>query len=126
MMVAVPNIFTRNQLEVRFRTDIEATLAEFFERKVHLAVLVDDSLDTGDSASYAPPAEPDPSIDGHRPPLDESPMTGPNSLVPPGYADGSNPLVTGGYADYDGGNGAHPHRPRGGGGAGKSTHLYHT
>ena len=37
MMVAVPNIFTRNQLEVRFRPDIEHILAEFFGRNVHLA-----------------------------------------------------------------------------------------
>ena len=51
MMVAVPNIFTRNQLEVRFRTDIEGTLAEFFGRNVHLAVLVDDSLETGDGST---------------------------------------------------------------------------
>ena len=60
MMVAVPNIFTRNQLEVRFRTDIEGTLAEFFGRNVHLAVLVDDSLETGDgSTGYVPPSQPD-------------------------------------------------------------------
>ncbi len=76
MMVAVPNIFTRNQLEVRFRTDIEGTLAEFFGRNVHLAVLVDDSLETGDRhLAYAPPPEPeaDPSLDGHHPPLVETP-----------------------------------------------------
>ena len=103
MMVAVPNIFTRNQLEVRFRTDIEATLGEFFGRNVHLAVLVDDSLDTGDSGpAYAPPPEPDPdpTADGHRPLLIEPPAAGPN------------PLVTSGYADYDGTNGADPYRPR--------------
>ena len=47
MMVAVPNIFTRNQLEVRFRPDIEQILAGFFGRSVHLAVLVDDSLEGG-------------------------------------------------------------------------------
>jgi chromosomal replication initiator protein len=47
MMVAVPNIFTRNQLEVRFRPDIEQILAGFFGRSVHLAVLVDDSLEAG-------------------------------------------------------------------------------
>ena len=103
MMVAVPNIFTRNQLEVRFRTDIEATLAEFFGRNVHLAVLVDDSLDAGDTGpAYAPPAEPepDPGTEGHRP------------LLPEPSAAGPNPLVTPGYADYDGGNGADPYRPR--------------
>ena len=50
MMVAVPNIFTRNQLEVRFRPEIEHILAEFFNRNVHLAVLVDDSLEPGGSS----------------------------------------------------------------------------
>jgi chromosomal replication initiator protein len=56
MMVAVPNIFTRNQLEVRFRPDIEHILAGFFGRTVHLAVLVDDSLETaGEEYSTSPP-----------------------------------------------------------------------
>ena len=71
MMVAVPNIFTRNQLEVRFRTDIEGTLAEFFGRNVHLAVLVDDSLETGDAhpgvRAPDPSRRPTPSLDGAPP-----------------------------------------------------------
>ena len=86
MMVAVPNIFTRNQLEVRFRTDIEGTLAEFFGRNVHLAVLVDDSLETNDGTlAYAPPTEPeaDPSLDGHHPPLAETPGASGNGSVAP-------------------------------------------
>ena len=101
MMVAVPNIFTRNQLESRFRSDIEATLAGFFGRNVHLAVLVDNSLDTGngDSSYDSPPGlEPDPSIDGHHPPLVEA--SGSLASGPPGYA------------DYDRVNGADPYRPR--------------
>ena len=44
LMVAVPNIFTRNQLEVRFRTDIESLLSGFFGRTIQLAVIVDESL----------------------------------------------------------------------------------
>ena len=43
-MVAVPNIFTRNQLEVRFRSTIESSLAGFYGRPVQLAVIVDDTL----------------------------------------------------------------------------------
>ena len=42
-MVAVPNNFTRNQLEVRFRTAIESALAAFFGRSVQLAVIVDET-----------------------------------------------------------------------------------
>ena len=44
LMVAVPNTFTRNQLEGRFREDIEAMLSAFFQRPVQFAVIVDDSL----------------------------------------------------------------------------------
>ena len=44
LMVAVPNIFTRNQLEVRFRNTIETSLAGFYGRPVQLAVIVDESL----------------------------------------------------------------------------------
>ena len=106
MMVAVPNIFTRNQLEVRFRTEIETTLAEFFGRNVHLAVLVDDSLDTGDGGlPYAPPAEPDPdpSLDGHHPTLVEAPGASGNGSVAPAYPE---------YDGTNGANGADPYRPR--------------
>jgi chromosomal replication initiator protein len=67
MMVAVPNIFTRNQLEVRFRPEIEHILAEFFGRNVHLAVLVDDSLELGGGEDYDihPPPRADEG-NGHR------------------------------------------------------------
>jgi chromosomal replication initiator protein len=110
MMVAVPNIFTRNQLEVRFRNDIEATLAEFFGRNVHLAVLVDNSLETGNGESgYASPPEPepDPSTDGHRPSLVEPPGGSPLGSGP--YADRT---MSTGYVDPDQVNGADPYRPR--------------
>jgi chromosomal replication initiator protein len=67
LMVAVPNIFTRNQLENRFRSDIERLLSGFFGRNIQLAVIVDESLkpdeeSLGDESSYdgglgqAPPA----------------------------------------------------------------------
>ena len=41
LMVAVPNNFTRNQLEGRFRPDIEQQLSHYFQRSVQLAVIVD-------------------------------------------------------------------------------------
>ena len=44
LMVAVPNIFTRNQLENRFRPDIERLLSGYFGRSIQLAVIVDESL----------------------------------------------------------------------------------
>jgi chromosomal replication initiator protein len=44
LMVAVPNIFTRNQLENRFRSDIERLLSDYFGRSIQLAVIVDESL----------------------------------------------------------------------------------
>jgi chromosomal replication initiator protein len=46
LMVAVPNIFTRNQLENRFRPDIERLLSGYFGRNIQLAVIVDESLKT--------------------------------------------------------------------------------
>jgi chromosomal replication initiator protein len=85
MMVAVPNIFTRNQLEVRFRPEIEHILAEFFGRNVHLAVLVDDSLEPSGAEDYdiQPPHDDEPS--GHRADAVER-STGTNGLTPPaGY-----------------------------------------
>ena len=44
LMAAVPNNFTRNLLEGRFRSDIEAALGVFFGRTMQLAVIVDESL----------------------------------------------------------------------------------
>ncbi len=44
LMVAVPNNFTRNQLEGRFRELIEVSLTAFFKRPVQVAVIVDESL----------------------------------------------------------------------------------
>nr|WP_304412359.1 chromosomal replication initiator protein DnaA [Marmoricola sp. URHB0036] len=50
-VVAVPNEFTRNQLEGRLRTRIEDTLSDRLGKPVRLAVSVDETLE---------PAEPDP------------------------------------------------------------------
>ena len=44
LMVAVPNNFTRNQLEGRFRPDIEQQLSDYFQRTVQLAVIVDSTV----------------------------------------------------------------------------------
>ena len=50
-VVAVPNEFTRNQLEGRLRTRIEDTLSERLGKPVRLAVSVDPDLDVdGDLA----------------------------------------------------------------------------
>jgi chromosomal replication initiator protein len=61
LMVAVPNIFTRNQLENRFRPDIENLLSEYFGRNIQLAVIVDESLkpaeeSIGEEPTYEDPA----------------------------------------------------------------------
>ncbi|MFT4085036.1 MAG: chromosomal replication initiator protein DnaA [Nocardioides sp.] len=54
-MVAVPNAFTRNQLENRLRSDLEAALSRKFGREISIAVILDPELEV------APP-------DGSRPP----------------------------------------------------------
>ena len=51
LMVAVPNIFTRNQLENRFRLDIESLLSGYFGRSIQLAVIVDESLKQADDSA---------------------------------------------------------------------------
>ncbi len=55
-MVAVPNIFTRNQLENRFRADIESLLSEYFGRNIQLAVIVDESLKPAEESIGDEPA----------------------------------------------------------------------
>ena len=44
LMLAVPNTFTRNQLEGRFRQGIEQELTTYFRRSMQLAVIVDEQL----------------------------------------------------------------------------------
>ena len=54
-VVAVPNEFTRNQLEGRLRTRIEDTLSERLGKPVRLAVSVDPALEGADPEPLAPP-----------------------------------------------------------------------
>ena len=48
-IVAVPNDFTRSQLEGRLRAQVEDALTVSFGREIRIAVTVDASLDTGDA-----------------------------------------------------------------------------
>ncbi len=70
LMVAVPNNFTRNQLEGRFREDIEAMLTTFFQRPMQFAVIVDETLSlNGFDEQRGMADEPRPSLDnGSAPP----------------------------------------------------------
>ena len=107
MMVAVPNIFTRNQLEVRSAPTSSTSLAEFFGRNVHLAVLVDDSLDTGDGGlayDAARRAGADPAWTAHRPTLVDGPGGERNGSV-------RRPR-TRSMTGANGSSGADPYRPR--------------
>ena len=54
-IVAVPDDFTRGQLETRLRPDLERILTESFGRDIRIAVTVDPSLDP---ELQAPPASP--------------------------------------------------------------------
>jgi chromosomal replication initiator protein len=56
LMVAVPNIFTRNQLENRFRHDIESLLSGYFGRSIQLAVIVDESLKPAEDSGEDEPS----------------------------------------------------------------------
>jgi chromosomal replication initiator protein len=71
-VVAVPNEFTRNQLEGRLRTRIEDTLSERLGRPVRLAVSVDPALEDEELPAPTPSATPqqdalgqDPSVARH-------------------------------------------------------------
>ncbi|WP_460838103.1 chromosomal replication initiator protein DnaA [Nocardioides marmoraquaticus] len=70
-VVAVPNEFTRNQLEGRLRTRIEDALSDRLDRPVRLVVSVDTSLDGGaatagsaNGSAAAPPDEAGTETDG--------------------------------------------------------------
>ncbi len=54
LMVAVPNNFTRNLLEGRFRSVMEAELSTVFGRAMQLAVIVDESLNPADPDGDGP------------------------------------------------------------------------
>jgi chromosomal replication initiator protein len=86
LMVAVPNIFTRNQLENRFRSDIERLLSGFFGRNIQLAVIVDESLKP-DEESLAEESSYDGEL-GQAPPAHFSDSGGnPNDQPREGYHD---------------------------------------
>jgi chromosomal replication initiator protein len=89
-VVAVPNEFTRNQLEGRLRTRIEDTLSERLGKPVRLAVSVDPTLER--TATDQPAADPP----GH--------FSGPGSV---GAAGGA------GVRPGQGGPGASPHQATG-------------
>ena len=60
LMVAVPNNFTRHQLEGRFRPDIEHQLSDYFQRSVQLAVIVDATVTPEQPAPPSTAPEPGP------------------------------------------------------------------
>ncbi len=73
-IIAVPNEFTRSQLEGRLRGQLEDALTEAFARDIRLAVTVNAALESPESP--APPPETDNSISFHsdlsiKPPLPE-------------------------------------------------------
>ncbi|HLT62523.1 MAG TPA: chromosomal replication initiator protein DnaA, partial [Microlunatus sp.] len=53
-VVAVPNNFTRDQLESRFREEIESSLRRRFERPIRLGVVVDETLETNVNPAVEP------------------------------------------------------------------------
>ncbi|MGW6280346.1 chromosomal replication initiator protein DnaA [Kribbella sp. NPDC055071] len=57
-IVAVPDDFTRGQLETRLRPDLERILTESFGRDIRIAVTVDPSLDPELREQQAPPPAP--------------------------------------------------------------------
>jgi chromosomal replication initiator protein len=53
-IIAVPNDFTRGQLEGRLRAQLEEALTVAFGREIRIAVTVNPALDTGDPVETAP------------------------------------------------------------------------
>ncbi len=82
-IIAVPNDFTRTQLEGRLRGQVEDALSEGFGREIRLAVTVNSALDDGTmTPPVTPPAdeslsrEDDMSTKGWNAPVVDLPMTG--------------------------------------------------
>jgi chromosomal replication initiator protein len=69
-IIAVPNDFTRSQLEGRLRGQLEDALTERFAREIRIAVTVSASLDPSPPA--APPAKASPIAEAINPPIDMS------------------------------------------------------
>ncbi|CAA9376807.1 chromosomal replication initiator protein DnaA [uncultured Nocardioides sp.] len=59
-IIAVPNDFTRTQLEGRLRGQVEDALSEGFGREIRLAVTVNSALDDGTMAPPVSPPQDDP------------------------------------------------------------------
>jgi len=53
-IIAVPNEFTRGQLEGRLRAELEESLTVAFGREIRIAVTVDTSLETGEGNAVQP------------------------------------------------------------------------
>ncbi|MEV0287352.1 chromosomal replication initiator protein DnaA [Kribbella sp. NPDC050820] len=83
-IVAVPDDFTRGQLETRLRPDLERILTESFGRDIRIAVTVDPSLDPELRQPQAPPQpavrEPLRTEGSYQPPI-QSPRTAPSSTA---------------------------------------------
>ena len=94
LMVAVPNIFTRNQLENRFRLDIESLLSGYFGRSIQLAVIVDESLKPADDSA-------DFSSRGDEPAYDDTPGQSRHDYNGEGYREN-------GYSEQSFGNEGFP------------------
>jgi chromosomal replication initiator protein len=94
-IVAVPDDFTRTQLETRLRPGLEHALSQRLGRSVHLAVTVDPSLQ-GDAQ---PASHNETLIDGQGTPGDSTD----GDITAHDYADPESPLATNGYGDtFDG------------------------
>ncbi len=59
-IIAVPNDFTRTQLEGRLRTRLEDSLSDAFGQQIRIAVTVNPQLDDGVLAEEPTPPEPEP------------------------------------------------------------------
>jgi chromosomal replication initiator protein len=93
-IVAVPDDFTRTQLETRLRPGLELALSQRLGRSVHLAVTVEPSLQ-GDAQ---PAPDPEALVDSRGTPADSADVSGAHD-----YVDPESPLSTNGYGDtFDG------------------------
>ena len=100
LMVAVPNNFTRNQLEGRFRPDIEQQLSRYFRRTIQLAVIVDATV-TPDAPRPVEPATGT---------FDETPFPSDHRVSRGPHLDGSMPDRGGGTGTALVGAGPDQHR----------------
>jgi chromosomal replication initiator protein len=87
-VIAVPNEFTRNQLEGRLRTRLEDSLSERLGKPVRIAVSVDETLDQTPVTTRSSAPRP-----GPQPPHVNGSMAGNGGPVP----DGSDPLTASAY-----------------------------